>query len=52
METAKELRKLIAAYRERLARGGGTRMTEFILEKIEEAERKLAEMEWQPPSKD
>jgi hypothetical protein len=52
METAKELRKLIEQYRQRLARGGGTRMTEFILEKIEEAERKLAEIERKPPSKD
>jgi hypothetical protein len=37
MKTAQELRALIQHYRERLARGGGAAMTEFVLEKIEEA---------------
>jgi hypothetical protein len=45
MESAQELRKLIEQYRARLARGASAALVAFILQRIAEAEAKLAELE-------
>jgi hypothetical protein len=45
METAQELRRLIEQYRARLERGASAALVAFILEKIAEAETKLAAIE-------
>ena len=42
MENVEELRRLIEQYRARLERGGSAALVAFILEKIAEAEEKLA----------
>ena len=44
-ENAQALRRLIAQYRERLARGESTDMVIFCLQAIREAEQKLAALE-------
>jgi hypothetical protein len=45
MKTVKELRKLIEQYRQRLDKGGSAAMVQFIIEKIEETERRLHQEE-------
>jgi hypothetical protein len=50
METADELKKLIEQYRARLVAGASAAMVQFILEKIAEAERKLAALEGKKPA--
>ena len=45
METAEQLRYLIAQYRARLKEGESGIMVVHIIEAIKEAERKLAELE-------
>lgn len=45
METADELRKLIEEYRNCLLKANGAAMVTFILERIDEAERKLSALE-------
>ncbi len=46
-ETPENLRRLIASYRERLSAGGGLETVTFCLRGIEDAERRLVEIERQ-----